>query len=789
MRLSIAQKMTIAFAVPILLMVVSSYFVYVQVSDLVNDAVPTTTACDNLTIGVNRSLAELTSYTILGGDEQAATSFKQNRAMAWATIDESLTKLKQLADRDQSTTGDLRSQLPEINRNVEKLRQAQEKIESIAQTDANIPALDLLLKKAVPTADEMLKLLTAMITEEGSLEAIPERKQLLNALADSRGSLATSVASIRAYLLSGQQRFRDAFTTQSKANQEAGNSVQLRSKLFTSTQAEQWTQYVELQSQLMTVANTVLELREGDDWNQANYLMESEAVPTAKSLTASLFALQSNAIEAQDDATKTVLVSFVASTGIACLLAAVVAFYLSRAIGRTVGQLADRAEDIASGNLEGDPLDTLSGDELGQLAESFNRMAENLRSMIGTMSTQDEMLAILNSTADAIISFGEAGKIMSFNSAAERLFGYQRNDAIGKNVSDLSPQRNGGEEILSANAQIGQDREGIGIRRDGSEFAMSLRLTELEQDGKRRFLATIQDVTKSKAAHEQQERMLGAIRNAVDELGTSSSEIMATTSMQASTAQQQATSVTQTVATVEELTHSASETSQRAKAVADSAQRANEVSRDGRSAVAETKGAMLEVRQQTESTSENILALSERAQTIGEIIATVNEIADQTNLLALNAAIEASRAGEHGKGFAVVAGEVKALAEQSKKATEQIRQILGEIQQATNTAVLSTEQSTKSVSRAAEIVQQADETIEKLTQTISEASRSAAQIVASVGQQEQGMSQINDSMRHIDGATQQSLASARQSEASAGNLNDLGNRLKELMTSIDSTNT
>jgi methyl-accepting chemotaxis protein len=266
------------------------------------------------------------------------------------------------------------------------------------------------------------------------------------------------------------------------------------------------------------------------------------------------------------------------------------------------------------------------------------------------------------------------------------------------------------------------------------------------------------------------------VRGAVNQLTSTSAEILAGTAQQATGAQEQAAAISQTVSTVSEVAQSSEQAAQRARGVGEAVQRTLEIGRKGRMVVEESIGALGVVRGQVESTAENILALAEQAQAISEIIATVNDIAEQTNLLALNAAIEASRAGEHGRGFVVVAGEIKALADQSKKATAQVRQILGEIQRATNTAVLSTEEVTRGVAAAAAVAGQSGEAIKSLADTLSEAAQAASQIVASAGQQATGMAQIQQAVLSIDQVSRQNLAATKQAEQAAQTLNVLAAR-------------
>ncbi len=334
----------------------------------------------------------------------------------------------------------------------------------------------------------------------------------------------------------------------------------------------------------------------------------------------------------------------------------------------------------------------------------------------------------------------------------------------------------GGDLTISADVKGSDELAALGD--SFNTMTTNLRATIETEKGGRARIDKLLDAEKQR--RERIERLLATIREAVNRLSTSSTEILASTSQQAAGAQEQAAAVSETVTTVDEVTQTAEQSAQRAKSVGEAVVRTQEIGKSGRKTVDDSIAALGTVKEQVEATAENILALAEQAQAIGEIIATVNDIAEQTNLLALNAAIEASRAGEHGKGFSVVAGEVKALADQSKKATAQVRQRLGEIQKATNTAVLSTEEVTKGVATATRVADQAGQTIKALADTLAEAAQAAAQIVASAGQQATGMAQIHQAMKNIDQVARQNLAAMRQAELAAQNLNALGTELAGL---------
>jgi methyl-accepting chemotaxis protein len=276
-------------------------------------------------------------------------------------------------------------------------------------------------------------------------------------------------------------------------------------------------------------------------------------------------------------------------------------------------------------------------------------------------------------------------------------------------------------------------------------------------------------------------RWIGEIAEAAILLGSSASEILASTTQVASGTAETAAAISETTTTVEEVRQAARLSSDKAKIVSDNAQQIAQVSLSGQTAVEESAAGMLLIREHMETIARTIVRLSEQSLSIGGIIASVNDLADQSNLLAVNAAIEAARAGEQGRGFAVVAAEIKSLAEQSKQATTQVREILGEVQKATGSAVMATEQGSKAVEAGVKLSSQAGEAILALAESSTEAAQTATQIVASSQQQVVGMDQIGIAMESINQAGAQTAASMRQAETAARNLHELGLKLKGLV--------
>lgn len=118
-----------------------------------------------------------------------------------------------------------------------------------------------------------------------------------------------------------------------------------------------------------------------------------------------------------------------------------------------------------------------------------------------------ETRAILQTASDAIVTGTPEGRIEGFNPSAERMFGYAAEEAIGLNVSilTLDPGQPGHSEALERYLMtreiptINEIHPGVGLRKDGSTFPISVTLSDSTVGGKRRITGFIRDLTREKA--------------------------------------------------------------------------------------------------------------------------------------------------------------------------------------------------------------------------------------------------------------------------------------------------
>lgn len=136
----------------------------------------------------------------------------------------------------------------------------------------------------------------------------------------------------------------------------------------------------------------------------------------------------------------------------------------------------------------------------------------NARRAAEIAAAAERLRAVFASSLDAIIVADTGGTVRAFNAAAERMFGYAREEAIGARVEDLMIP----EEMVAAHrAGMARYREsgarkvvGAGVvqlkarRRDGTSFPAEISIQPARDDSGEILVSFIHDATKRKAAEE-----------------------------------------------------------------------------------------------------------------------------------------------------------------------------------------------------------------------------------------------------------------------------------------------
>src|SRR4051794_23962479 len=102
------------------------------------------------------------------------------------------------------------------------------------------------------------------------------------------------------------------------------------------------------------------------------------------------------------------------------------------------------------------------------------------------MNPEAELAAIVESSHDAIISKSLDGIIRSWNAAAERLFGYTAEQAVGRHISLIIPADHAAEEDYIIGRLKGGHRvehfDTVRLRSDGQRILVSLTISPIRDE-------------------------------------------------------------------------------------------------------------------------------------------------------------------------------------------------------------------------------------------------------------------------------------------------------------------
>ena len=405
MKLTIQNKLFMGFGAVLLvvaLVSVNNFVMMGKISEeehsLVGLRMPTVIAGLELSDGIHLSLAGLRGYMILGGDQVLGEKFKAERQRGWDKIDNALAKMDKFSR--QWTDARNTEMLVQMKKLIEEFRLAQQQVEDISHSPENIPAFHMLLTEAAPRASKVLAAITAIIDAESVLPATEERKALLKLLADSRGSFAVGLANIRAYLLSGDKRFADAFHDKWSLNETRFQQISAVTGLFNAAQSKAWSIYRDQRAEFSSLPPKMFELRAARDWNLGNYWLASRAAPKAEAIMKILTEIRASQerLTAEEQAmlendTAAMKTGMIVGSMVALGLGVFIALFISRMITVPLKEVVTRAKAIAGADLSGSALAVKGSDELSELSVAINEMSSNLRNMVQQITGSTTQLA------------------------------------------------------------------------------------------------------------------------------------------------------------------------------------------------------------------------------------------------------------------------------------------------------------------------------------------------------------------------------------------------------------
>ncbi|KQT36624.1 PAS domain S-box protein [Methylophilus sp. Leaf414] len=141
---------------------------------------------------------------------------------------------------------------------------------------------------------------------------------------------------------------------------------------------------------------------------------------------------------------------------------------------------------------------------IGIIAAAINVLISYRQALASVQVSETRLSTILNTAVDGIVTIDTSGQIISCNEAVERLFGWQKSDIEGQNISMLMPEpdfknrwRYFKTNAVSAQA-LGEGHDLDAIKKDGTLFPIRLAMGEVKLPNERLFVGFITDLTQRK---------------------------------------------------------------------------------------------------------------------------------------------------------------------------------------------------------------------------------------------------------------------------------------------------
>ena len=275
----------------------------------------------------------------------------------------------------------------------------------------------------------------------------------------------------------------------------------------------------QLHAQYLDLASKFFSLKPLSPERRALYFQE--LLPTFTTIDATAGRIQEinqeNMVEANNKARRQSRAAsdyMIATLAGGLLLATVVAYVLARSIVHPVQSLTESAQQLGDGNLD-QHVPVQSQDEVGRLAEAFNKMAAKLRAY--KQSTTEQVLqaqqiteSALRAFPDPILVFSASGQIQLQNAAAEKFL-----RQVGGSLEALAPLPSYVTQSLAgaADFQPTSFDKALLVNLDGAEKFFLPRVLAMRNEAGNPVgvVVALQDVTRFRVADDMKTDLIATV--------------------------------------------------------------------------------------------------------------------------------------------------------------------------------------------------------------------------------------------------------------------------------------
>lgn len=184
---------------------------------------------------------------------------------------------------------------------------------------------------------------------------------------------------------------------------------------------------------------------------------------------------------------------------------------LSRAFNHVADVIADKQSRLEQSEAQLREFNAMLEKRIEDRTLELSRAVEQIKQAEElAIGREKELSSILNLAPDGIAVIDRNGIVVTFNQAAERMFGWSAEELIGKNINTLMPephhadhdgylrnyQRTGEAKV------IGYEREVDAAHRDGRLFPIAVSVSEFVMRGETHYVGILRDITERRATAE-----------------------------------------------------------------------------------------------------------------------------------------------------------------------------------------------------------------------------------------------------------------------------------------------
>jgi len=364
----------------------------------------------------------------------------------------------------------------------------------LSDVETRFPAAAILLNDLQPGNVAFIQAVNLAIVEATGMTDKPDQPVILQALNELRYAWAQQISSVRVFVANRSGVFGDPVV--SMANNLNNREIYIDRVDELLVELEAYRELGKLDFQLNESLQTMQEIRlqyESDfrraveiytskNWRTDLPILRNDIRPILDQAWGILDLMrqemaklsEKNIIRTLDTADTLSLVVWVFAAFMAIVLLLAYLMF-ERVIRRPILDVTRALEAHGKGE---DYLPALvpRTQETAVLVEAFLRMQGQVQ------SRQTRLESILDNAAEGIITLDDHGMIETFSNAAQQLFGYRATEAIGRPVMTIVPLSPGGVTTVTA------------LRRDGSNFPMSVKVNKLEIENRTLYIALVDDI-------------------------------------------------------------------------------------------------------------------------------------------------------------------------------------------------------------------------------------------------------------------------------------------------------